>query len=112
MSSETYSSFAIAGGSGTIGSLITKELISNGAHVVVLSRSNITAPAGTILRVVDYANEDSLSAALDGVQVVISALPGVALQFQPALANAAKRAGVSLFVPSYVTTGRVILRFD
>jgi len=49
---------------------------------------------------VDYASEDSLVHALSGVEVVISALSGGGLAVQSGLADAAKKSGVSLFVPS------------
>lgn len=49
---------------------------------------------------VDYSSEDDLAAALEGVQVVISALNGAGFAAQPTLAKAAKRAGAKLFVPS------------
>jgi hypothetical protein len=49
---------------------------------------------------IDYASEDSLVQALSGVEVVISALSGGGFAVQPALADAAKKSGVELFVPS------------
>jgi uncharacterized protein YbjT (DUF2867 family) len=49
---------------------------------------------------VDYSNKESIKKALTGVDVVISTLPGTALDVQPGIAEAAKEAGVKLFVPS------------
>ena len=48
----------------------------------------------------DYTSTTSLSAALRNVDVVISTLSGGGWAYQPALADAAKEAGVGLFVPS------------
>jgi len=97
----TFASFAVAGGAGGLGSLITKELLAQGAKVVVLSRSASTAvPEGAIVRAVDYTDKDSLVNALSGVEVVVSALNAGGFPSQPALADAAKAAGAKLFVPS------------
>ena len=99
-STSHYTSFAVAGNAGRIGTLITKALIAQGARVVVLSRSDATVPAGATFRKTDYADKASVAAALSGVEVVVSALSGGGFAAQPALANAAKKAGVKLFVPS------------
>ncbi|KAH7099987.1 NAD(P)-binding protein [Auriculariales sp. MPI-PUGE-AT-0066] len=97
----TYRTFAIAGGAGGLGSFITKALLSQGAEVGILTRSHDTViPSGAIAKVVDYADPASLSAALQGVEVVVSTLNRAGLAQQPALADAAKAVGVKLFVPS------------
>ncbi|KAH7099988.1 NAD(P)-binding protein [Auriculariales sp. MPI-PUGE-AT-0066] len=97
----TYSTFAVAGGAGGLGSFITKALVSQGAQVVVLTRSHDTVVAsGAIAKVVDYADPASLSATLQGVEVVVSTLSRAGIAQQPALADAAKAVGVKLFVPS------------
>jgi uncharacterized protein YbjT (DUF2867 family) len=97
----TYTTFAVAGGAGGLGALITKELLAQGAQVAVLSRNASTAvPSGATVKVVDYSDAASLTAALQGVQVVVSALSAGGFAQQPALADAAKAAGVKLFVPS------------
>jgi uncharacterized protein YbjT (DUF2867 family) len=49
---------------------------------------------------VDYSNKESIKRALTGVDVVISTIPGTAIDVQPGIAEAAKEAGVQLFVPS------------
>ena len=49
---------------------------------------------------VDYSNKELIKAALTGVDVVISTVPLTALDVQPVVAEAAKEAGVKLFVPS------------
>lgn len=57
-------------------------------------------PDGARAVPVDYADTAALTAALRGIDVVISALGGAALLVQIQLAEAAKAAGVKLFVPS------------
>ena len=49
---------------------------------------------------VDYSNKESIKSALTGVDVVISTIPATALGVQVVIAEAAKEAGVKLFVPS------------
>jgi uncharacterized protein YbjT (DUF2867 family) len=49
---------------------------------------------------VDYSNKQFIKAALAGVDVVICTLPPPALGLQVGIAEAAKEAGVKLFVPS------------
>jgi len=98
----SYTSFAIAGVGG-IGSFITEHLAKQpGVKVIALTRKGSAKdlPANVTAHEVDYADEASVVAALKGVQVVVSALSGGGLAVQPALADAAKKAGVKLFVPS------------
>ncbi|KAH7096415.1 NAD(P)-binding protein [Auriculariales sp. MPI-PUGE-AT-0066] len=97
----THRTFAVAGGAGGLGSFIAKALLAQGAHVLVLTRSQDTVvPSGATAKVVDYTDPASLSAALKEVEVVVSALSRDGIAQQPALADAAKAAGVKLFVPS------------
>ena len=49
---------------------------------------------------VDYSNPESIKGALTGVDVVISTISGAALDVQGKIAEAAKEAGVKLFIPS------------
>jgi uncharacterized protein YbjT (DUF2867 family) len=49
---------------------------------------------------VDYSNPESIKNALAGVEVVISTISGAALDVQGKIAEAAKEAGVKLFIPS------------
>ncbi|KAH7100497.1 NAD(P)-binding protein [Auriculariales sp. MPI-PUGE-AT-0066] len=97
----TFSKFAVAAGAGHVGEFIVKGLLAHGAEITVLSRSGSTAvPAGVTVCVVDYGNASSLKAALNGIEVVVSCLAGGGFAVQAALADAAKAAGVKLFVPS------------
>ena len=49
---------------------------------------------------VDYSNKESIKDALTNIDVVISTVPPTALDVQLGIAEAAKEAGVKLFVPS------------
>jgi uncharacterized protein YbjT (DUF2867 family) len=49
---------------------------------------------------VDYSDPESIKNALSGVDVVVSTISGAALDVQGKIAEAAKEAGVKLFVPS------------
>ena len=95
----TYTKFAVAGGTGGLGAFIVKELFAQGATVVVLSRSAEAASAGATVVAVDYADPSGLVKALAGIEVVISTLSHGGFALQHPLADAAKAAGVKLFVP-------------
>jgi len=103
-----YKTFAVAG-AGNLGKIIVEELAKlkkEGAvsAIKVLTRSADTHADLVALGVepltVDYTSASSLSAALKGLDVLISTLGGAALGLQVPLATAAKEAGVKLFVPS------------
>ncbi|KAA1474003.1 NAD-P-binding protein [Dentipellis sp. KUC8613] len=108
---STFTSFAIAG-VGSIGAYIAEELLKLKAsgkvkEVILLTRAGSTnantdklVEKGAKLATIDYSSQDSLTAALSGVDVVISTLSIPALAAQDAVAVAAKAAGVRLFVPS------------
>ena len=71
------------------------------AHTNQTSQESKTdVGTGAKLITVDYSNKESIKKALAGVDVVISTLAGAALNLQPGIAEAAKEAGVKLFVPS------------
>ncbi|KAI9448450.1 NAD-P-binding protein [Lactarius indigo] len=101
-----YKNFAVVG-AGRIGSFIIRQLLVDKAagtvnDVVVLTRqgSKTTVDPAAKLIPVDYSNKESVKKALTGVDVVISAISGMALDVQPGVAEAAKEVGVKLFVPS------------
>ncbi|KZT19870.1 NAD-binding protein [Neolentinus lepideus HHB14362 ss-1] len=105
-----YKNFVVAG-AGNIGRFIVEELLklqSSGAvsSVTVLTRKGGYADLvekGAKVVAVDYSPSSSafLVSALQGTDVVISTLGFEAIDAQQnALADAAKQAGVSLFVPS------------
>ncbi|KAL7414113.1 hypothetical protein BDY24DRAFT_387670 [Mrakia frigida] len=112
--SANFKLFAVAGGlskgpiGGGIGLFFAKALRKEGVEVKMLTRaSSIESPAvhelaalGIPIVEVDYDSPSSLASALSGVDVVISGLAGGGFAAQIPLAQAAKEAGVKLFVPS------------
>lgn len=88
-----FTSFAVAGGSGMLGSAIVSALVAAGAaKVVVLSRTaEAKVPAGVEVRVVDYESAETVQKALEGVEVVINALSSKAGALEVGLAQAASK---------------------
>ncbi|EIM81244.1 NAD-P-binding protein [Stereum hirsutum FP-91666 SS1] len=112
--SSTFKTFAVAG-VGNLGSFIVKALLQkkqSGLPIRVITLSRSTSPdakfeslisQGAEFRTIAYESKSSLVDSLAGVNVVISALgssPGGGIGLQGQLAEAAKEAGVRLFVPS------------
>ncbi|KAJ7660919.1 hypothetical protein DFH06DRAFT_1400375 [Mycena polygramma] len=100
-----YSSFAVVGG-GAIGLPIVAALATHNVSVILLSRpgsspKSVVPPTVEVVRV-DCSDVAAAAAALyqHKVDVVISTLNNKALSAQNALADAAKIAGVKLFLPS------------
>ncbi|KDQ14393.1 hypothetical protein BOTBODRAFT_32853 [Botryobasidium botryosum FD-172 SS1] len=109
-----YTSFAVIG-AGIIGGPIVNALLSNGASVVVITRPGSSTasklPTGAKSAVVDLKSASALAAAFreHNIEVVVSTIGHPGLPDQPILADAAKLAGVKLFVPSefgYSTLGQ------
>ncbi|KAG6329020.1 hypothetical protein ID866_10070 [Astraeus odoratus] len=104
MSTNNYRSFAVAGVGNTVGLPIVNSLLARNVSVVVLSRpsSNKTFPVGTKVASIDYSDLNTLTAVLrdNAIDVVISTLAVNGLDAQYPLADAAKAAGVKLFIPS------------
>ncbi|KAF4816649.1 Bifunctional pinoresinol-lariciresinol reductase 2 [Colletotrichum siamense] len=100
--SQEIRNVAVVGGSGLLGSLISKELIQSGLfNVTILSRGQgVDAGLGANLAIVDYNNEESLVKALAGQDAVVSALSREAIPLQIPLIDAAATAGVKRFIPS------------
>jgi saccharopine dehydrogenase-like NADP-dependent oxidoreductase len=120
-----YKNFAVVG-AGAIGNFIIRQLLTEKSartvnNVVVLTRqasltsesgcrtpstnqpsqgSKTTVDPAAKLIPVDYSNKELIKTALTGVDVVISTVPAPALDLQPGIAEAAREAGVKLFVPS------------
>ncbi|KAF9649992.1 NAD(P)-binding protein [Thelephora ganbajun] len=107
-----FRSFAVIG-AGNIGSFIIAELlrlkaIGTVTSITVISRSDASAShpewvmQGAKFATINYDDRSTLLAAFEGVDVAISAVangPG-GIQSQKVLADAAKTAGVKIFVPS------------
>lgn len=100
----------VAGGTGAIGTFITKALVASKKFdcVLVLTRgrgeskakaANLSTEGANIVTA-DYAKHASLVDALKGVDIVVCALNGYALTSQLPLIKAAKEAKVKRFVPS------------
>jgi len=66
----------------------------------LIGKSSKTTEGDANVIQVDYSNEGSTQQGLTGVDVVISTIPGTAVDIQVNIAAAAKKAGVKLFVPS------------
>ncbi|KAF7976124.1 hypothetical protein HWV62_7569 [Athelia sp. TMB] len=108
-----YKNIAVIG-AGNIGAPIAKALLAEGANVIVVSRaeSKHSKNLPSEIKVVSVSLTDvSALAALfkeHKIEVVVSTVAHEALPHQHLLADAAKQAGVKLFVPSefgYSTLG-------
>ncbi|KAK7028328.1 NmrA domain-containing protein [Favolaschia claudopus] len=105
--SSLHQSFAVVGG-GKLGMPIVKGLSAQGATVVLLSRSGLddtkleTLPAKVSVAKVDTADSAAVAAIFEQhkVDVVVSTISSGAVGAQTVLVDAAKSAGVRLFVPS------------
>lgn len=99
---------AVAGATGRLGHLIVKALTARGATVRPLVRpgsppDKLQGLEGTEITEADYSNAPQLSRALEGADVVVSALNGlreVIVGTQSQLLTAAVAAGVPRFIPS------------
>ncbi|KAI0257989.1 NAD-binding protein [Gloeopeniophorella convolvens] len=101
-----YKNFAVIG-AGALGSYVIRQLLEEKAagivnQVVVLTRqgSNTTVNGDAKVVAVDYSKKETIKSAFAGIDVAISTIAGEALNLQPSIAEAAKEAGVKLFVPS------------
>ncbi|KZZ97379.1 NAD(P)-binding domain protein [Moelleriella libera RCEF 2490] len=111
MSSAPLKNVAVAGASGSLGSVVFKKLVDSGLFdkVTALRRpgsgSGAAAPAGNakvqVVDVdVDFSSVDALTAALQGHDAVIALFGATSLGLQTALIDASIRAGVQRFLPS------------
>lgn len=109
MSSTTNNTLFIVGGTGGLGQEVAKGLVTAEGFdsYKALVRSETSDKAQTLRSMgwttvqVDFSDEFALSAALQGVKVVVSTLSGNDLvTIEKAIVVAAKQAGASLFVPS------------
>lgn len=97
---------ALAGATGNLGPAILKALLDAGFDVTILSRKGSTStdslphhPNQKIIKV-DYKSVDDLTAALQGVEAVVSTLTGSAFDETKPLIDAAVAVGVKRFIPS------------
>ncbi|KAF7561539.1 hypothetical protein G7046_g2603 [Stylonectria norvegica] len=93
---------AIAGASGSLGSIIFKKLVEAGFSVKVLTRAGSSSkfPSGTDVAEVDYESLESLKAALEGQDAFISTLNQASPGVERRLADAAAATGIKRFIPS------------
>jgi len=94
---------ALAGSSGNLGPAILKELLKSGLfEVTVLTResSSHKYPPEVKIAKVDYTNLESLTAALEGQDALVSAVASFAVPSQRLLIDAAVKAGVKRIIPS------------
>ncbi|KAF8450746.1 hypothetical protein L210DRAFT_269433 [Boletus edulis BED1] len=104
MSQNTFKSFAVLG-AGTFGSPLAQSLVDNGASVTVFTRPSSKhrkLPSGTTHVAVDFTDTSALTEQfrLHDCKVVISAINHDYLGVQARTLEAAKNAGVKLYVPS------------
>ncbi|GAB1197772.1 hypothetical protein APSETT444_007075 [Aspergillus pseudonomiae] len=93
---------ALAGASGTLGPYVFQALVNAGFQVSILTRSQQPGAYASNINVfeVDFNSVKSLTAALNGVDAVVSTVGGAAIDNQTVLIDAAIAAGVKRFIPS------------
>ncbi|KAI1337667.1 NAD(P)-binding protein [Xylariaceae sp. FL0016] len=93
---------ALAGATGNLGPAILNALLDAEFQVTVLTRqgSSHTFPISVAVKAVDYDSVDSLTAALQGQDALVSTLGALALPKQVNLIQAAVQAKVKRFLPS------------
>ncbi|KAI0485513.1 hypothetical protein F4859DRAFT_471485 [Xylaria cf. heliscus] len=92
----------LAGATGNLGPAILDQLLKAGFQVTVLTRQSSTheLPASAKVTPVDYDSVESLTAALQGQDAVVSTLGMAALSKESNLLQASIKAGVKRFIPS------------
>jgi uncharacterized protein YbjT (DUF2867 family) len=93
---------ALAGASGSLGRPVLEHLIAANFRVTVLTREDSTSsfPAGIKVAKVDYNSEESLTAALQGQDALVSTIATESIMSQEKLIKAAIAARVSRIIPS------------
>ncbi|TVY17038.1 Isoflavone reductase IRL-like protein [Lachnellula arida] len=99
------SKVALAGATGNLGMSVLEALLCANLRVTVLSRvhgnsSKLAPHPNLTITEVDFNSTQSLVAALQGVQVVISCLATLAIGSQNPLIDASVAAGVTRFIPA------------
>ncbi|KAI1296351.1 hypothetical protein F5Y03DRAFT_295698 [Xylaria venustula] len=93
---------ALTGATGNLGPAILKQLLDAGFNATVLTRQSSTheLPPSVTVKPVDYDSIESLTAALQGQDAIISTLGFAGLTKQLNLIQAAVKANVKRFIPS------------
>ncbi|KAL1695462.1 hypothetical protein GGG16DRAFT_109130 [Schizophyllum commune] len=102
---STFTSIAVASAQGVVGQAIVQSLAATpGISTLVLTRKSTPRPAWLPAAVahagVDYDDVPGTAAVLRAHKVEVVIFPGMGILQQIPLADAAKAAGVQLFVPS------------
>ncbi|RFU34695.1 hypothetical protein B7463_g1619, partial [Scytalidium lignicola] len=95
-------SVAVAGASGNLGPHVLKALVDANFQVTVLTRSKNPGAYDASVKVieVDYTSVESLTAALKGIDGLVSTMTAAAIENQTVLIDAAIAAGVKRIIPS------------
>ncbi|KAI8960363.1 NAD(P)-binding protein [Daldinia sp. FL1419] len=98
----TITKVAIAGAKGDLGAPVFEQLLNAGFQLTVITRkgTSYTWPSNVTVKEVDYDSVDSLTAALQGQDAVVSTITTSSLSAQINLIDAAVKAGVKRFIPS------------
>ena len=92
---------AVAGATGSLGSVLVKQLVQDGFSVTALTRGGSDAlPAEVKARQVDYNDPTSLKNALAGQDAVVSTITTMGIDSQRNLIEAAVASKIQRFIPS------------
>ncbi|KAI0844358.1 NAD(P)-binding protein [Daldinia vernicosa] len=99
---DSIKNVAVVGASGNLGKEVVQELLKAGFKVTAFAREESTAtfPPGVAAKKVNYQSVESLTAALQGQDAVVSTIATVAVGSQVPLVDAAIAAKVKRFIPS------------
>ncbi|KAJ8109556.1 hypothetical protein OPT61_g7374 [Boeremia exigua] len=99
---SAFQNVMLIGASGSLGSVVLQTFLKSQYTVTILSRQGSTSTFPPYVRVVkaDYSSQSSLTAAMQGQDVVISMVGGAVVGDQTPLIDAAATAGVKRFFPS------------
>ncbi|KAI1652571.1 NAD(P)-binding protein [Daldinia decipiens] len=99
---DSIKNVVIVGASGNLGKEVLQELLKAGFKVTAFAREESTAtfPAEVATKKVNYQSVESLTAALQGQDAVVSTIATVAIGSQVPLVDAAIAAKVKRFIPS------------
>ncbi|KAI1771485.1 NAD(P)-binding protein [Hypoxylon cercidicola] len=99
---STITKVALAGARGNLGEPVLTQLLKAGFQVTVLTRegSSGTFPSAVTVKAVNYDSVDSLTAALQGQDALVSTITTEAVDKQRNLVEASAKAGVKRFIPS------------
>ncbi|RIA86653.1 hypothetical protein C1645_779187 [Glomus cerebriforme] len=111
MSSSSFHTVTIAGGTGTLGYYVSEAFLNDGSYKVKILRkkpenenekANLLASKGAEIVYADYNQKDDLLKALKGTDVFVSTLSGSSdlYDIQCQFLEAAKEVGVKRFIPS------------